>query len=595
MVNYVAQIAISVAIFVILAASLNLILGYGGIFSVVHAAFFGIGAYTSGQMVLLLGAPFPLDLIGAFAAAALVALLVGPFIVRLKEEYIIVGTLALQLVLSNVFLNWQPVTGGSYGLFGITRPVIGGWVLTSVVEYAVFALLLTAACFAVLWRMVQSPFGLALKGVREDPLLAESFGKPVNRQRAIAFVVGSGIAGVAGMVYARQVGYLDPSTFGISQSLSIITILVVGGLGNLWGTLVAATVLETVPQVLRFIPATGHAVPHLQLLFFGLLLVLLVRLRPQGLVSERPLVRAGLTQTASAAQGGSAATELTQNQVNRIDLKGRVGPGLVSPGVPAGAPSALVVEHISKAFGGLKAVDDLSFTIEPGQVTALIGPNGAGKTTAFNMLTGNLHPDSGQITYGGHNLTRMPPFAIARLGIGRSFQDVRVFTRMTVLENIVLATQGDEAERLSAIFSMSGRASDRQEQARLAALDLLEQFRLLPHANERAGSLSYAQQKQLVVATLVARRDPLILLDELAAGLDHESVASFSHLVRQIVKEGGQTVCLIEHNLDFVWQTADRVLVLDQGRLIAEGTPREIQQDQHVAEIYFGRARPAHA
>lgn len=590
MVNYVAQIAISVAIFVILAASLNLILGYGGIFSVVHAAFFGIGAYTSGQMVLLLGAPFPLDLIGAFASAALVALLVGPFIVRLKEEYIIVGTLALQLVLSNVFLNWQPVTGGSYGLFGITRPAIGGWVLTSVVEYAVFALLLTAACFAILWRMVQSPFGLALKGVREDPLLAESFGKPVNRQRAIAFVVGSGIAGVAGMVYARQVGYLDPSTFGISQSLSIITILVVGGLGNLWGTLVAATVLETVPQVLRFIPATGHAVPHLQLLFFGLLLVVLVRMRPQGLISERPLVRAGLTRTASASPSGPA-----NDQVIRIDLKDRAVAGLVSPAMPAGAPSALVVEHISKAFGGLKAVDDLSFTIEPGQVTALIGPNGAGKTTAFNMLTGNLHPDSGQITYGGHNLTRMPPFAIARLGIGRSFQDVRVFTRMTVLENIVLATQGDEAERLSAIFSMSGRAGERQEQARLAALDLLEQFGLMPHANERAGSLSYAQQKQLVVATLVARRDPLILLDELAAGLDHESVASFSHLVRQIVKEGGQTVCLIEHNLDFVWQTADRVLVLDQGRLIAEGTPREIQQDQHVAEIYFGRARPAHA
>lgn len=570
MVNYVAQIAIGVAIVAILAGSLNLVLGYGGVFSVAHAAFFGIGAYVTAQSVLLLGTPFPLDLVASFLAAAALAALIGPPIARLNEEYVIVGTLALQLVLSNVFLNWQPVTGGAYGLFGVTRPTIAGLELTSLVSYAAFALAIAALCFLGLGWLARSPFGLALKGLREDDLLAQSLGKDVNRQRAIAFAVGSGMAGVAGMLYARYVGYIDPTTFGIGQSLSIITVLVAGGLGNLWGTLVAAAILETVPQVLRFIPATSHAVAHLQLLLYGLLLVVLVRLRPQGLISERPLVRAGRSPSRAAAAGGSAARPLAQRA------------------------EVLTVEGLSRAFGGLKAVDNLSFSIEPGRVTAIIGPNGAGKTTVFNLLTGYLRPDRGRIMYRGRDLTRLRPFEIARLGIARSFQDVRVFSRMTVLENLVLATQGHEAERLSSVFSPSRRALRQQELARERALALLKSFGLSDHADERVGNLSYAQQKLLVVATLFARREPLVLLDELAAGLDHESVAAFSRLVRQMVTDG-QTVCLIEHNLEFVFQTADTVLVLDQGRLIAAGTPEQIRRDQRVAEIYFGRTRPADA
>jgi ABC-type branched-subunit amino acid transport system ATPase component len=232
-------------------------------------------------------------------------------------------------------------------------------------------------------------------------------------------------------------------------------------------------------------------------------------------------------------------------------------------------------------------VDHLSFHIEPGRVTAIIGPNGAGKTTVFNVLTGYLHPDGGKIVYGTHDLTRMRPFQIARLGISRSFQDVRVFSRMTVLENVVLAIQGNDAERLVNVFT--ARANREQNRARTRALELLDNFGLSGQADELVGNLSYAQQKLLVVATLAARRDPLILLDELAAGLDHASVAEFSGLVRQIASEGC-TVCLIEHNLEFVFQTADTVLVFDQGRLIASGTPQEIQNDRRVAEIYFGQS-----
>lgn len=578
MVSYVAQILVFVSVFVILASSLNLVMGYGGVISVVHAAFFGIGAYTTARLAVIAGVPFPLDLVASFAVAALIALAIGLPIIRLSEEYIIVGTLALQLIVSNVFLNWEAVTGGSYGIFGIPRPSIGGFELTSLVSFSIFSVAIAAACFLVLWLVARSPFGLALKGLREDDILAQSFGKHVSRQRATVFALGSGVAGIAGMLYARYVGFIEPSSFNVGQSLSIITITVVGGLGNLWGTVISAGILETVPQTLRFIPATSRAVPHLQLLFFGLLLIVLVRWRPQGIIGERSLVRAPDDRAAEPrAENGPASP-------NPSALGGSEFPPL------AHRAHRLEVRQISKTFGGLRAVDNLSFGVESGRITAIIGPNGAGKTTVFNMLTGYLKPDYGSISYGEHELTRMRPFEISRLGIARSFQDVRVFSRMTVLENMVFATQDPKSERLGHVLSPLGWTGRRQEQARDHALQRLEGFDLLQRANTRVANLSYAEQKILVVAMLAARRAPLILLDELAAGLDHESVAAFSRLTRQMAA-AGHTICLIEHNLDFVWQTADRVLVFDQGRLIAAGTPKEIRRNQEVAEIYFGSTR----
>jgi branched-chain amino acid transport system permease protein len=555
MVNYLAQILIAVATFAILAGGLNLVLGFGGVFSLVHAAFFGIGAYTTGQLVLHLGVPFPLDLLAAFLVPALVGALVSPPLARLSHEYVIVGTLALQLVLSNVFLNWEAVTGGSYGLYGVTRPSIAGFTLTDLPGYAAFSVGVAAICFAALFWITRSPFGLALKGLREDDVLAQSFGKDVNRQRVIAFALGSGVAGVAGMLYARFVGYIDPPSFAIDQSLAAVTILVVGGMANLWGTLVAAVILETVPQVLRFIPSTSDAVPQLQLVFYGALLTILVRLRPQGLIAERPLIKATSNRSPAAPVASEARA-------------------------PSPSPASLEIRDLAKRFGGLRAVDGLSLTIPPGKVTGIIGPNGAGKTTVFNMITGYLRPDGGSISYNGQDLTRLQSFEIARLGISRSFQDLRVFARMTVLENVVLAIQPADSERLFG-------ARRQQKQAKQRALAVLDQFGLRGRADDRVGQLSYAQQKLLVVATLVARNDPFILLDELAAGLDQESVHRFAGLVRDMVA-GGRTVCLIEHNLEFVWQTADTVFVLDQGKLLAQGAPEEIQRDARVAEIYFG-------
>jgi ABC-type branched-subunit amino acid transport system ATPase component len=284
------------------------------------------------------------------------------------------------------------------------------------------------------------------------------------------------------------------------------------------------------------------------------------------------LVRSGRSRSGTSSTPDSVVDRLLQGQISAEPLE---------------------VQQLSIAFGGLKAVDGLSFTIPPGQVTALIGPNGAGKSTVFNLLTGHLRPDAGHALYRGVDLTRLAPFEVARLGIARSFQDVRVFSRMTVLENVVLVMQSHESE---ALVGWLGRRRGARGRADLRddALALLEAFGLADRADERVANLSYAQQKLLVVVMLLAARQPFILLDELAAGLDHDSIIQFAQLVRRMLGSG-KSICLIEHNLDFVWQTADRVLVLDQGRLIAEGTPEQIQSDERVAEIYFGQTRLANA
>jgi ABC-type branched-subunit amino acid transport system ATPase component len=227
----------------------------------------------------------------------------------------------------------------------------------------------------------------------------------------------------------------------------------------------------------------------------------------------------------------------------------------------------LEVQQLSIAFGGLKAVDNLSFTIRPGQVTALIGPNGAGKSTVFNLLTGYLRPDAGHALYRGVDLTRLAPFEVARLGIARSFQDVRVFSRMTVLENVVLVMQSHESEAVLGWLRRRPNARGRSE-LRDDAVALLAAFGLADRADERVANLSYAQQKLLVVVMLLAARQPFILLDELAAGLDHDSIVQFAQLVRKMLGSG-KSICLIEHNLDVVAELADRIAFLDQGQVLA--------------------------
>jgi branched-chain amino acid transport system permease protein len=548
---YLAQIAIFIAISLTLAASLNLSLGFGGIFCIMQAAFYGAGAYAAAILVVKAHVPFPLELLGAGVAGALLAGVVALLILRLAAELVVIGTLALQLIISAVFTNWNDVTGGSYGIFGITRPTILGVAVTSIPGYLALSVAVAALCFgAALW-IGHAPFGLALRAQREDAVLAAALGHDPVAEKRLVFIISGAMAGIAGGLYAEFVGYIDPTSFDITESLAIMTVTVIGGLANLWGTLGAAIVLTLLPQLLTLWPAASDVAAQIQLLLNGLLLVVIVRFWPHGLIPERAAIRAaGLPRPEGGTHGGLQ--------------------DLAAIAIPAlhGSVPAIQVAGISKRFGGLQAVDDVSFTLAPGRVTALIGPNGAGKTTLFNVLCGLLPADAGSVAFGGQDVTGRRAFAIARLGVTRTFQDVRIFPRLTALENVVFAMHRADAREALGHLGAVGLAAD---------------------ADQQAGSLSYAQQKLLMVAVILARQDPIVFLDEIAAGLDHASVRLLAGFIRRLAATG-RLVCLVEHNLAFVWEAADEVFVMDQGRLIAAGPPAAIQSDPHIAEIYFGAA-----
>jgi ABC-type branched-subunit amino acid transport system ATPase component/ABC-type branched-subunit amino acid transport system permease subunit len=562
-VNYLTQISIFISVYLLLATSQNLVLGFGGLFSIVQAALYGVGAYAAALLVLRLHAPFPLDLIGAFVIACAVGAVLAGMMSRLKAELVIIATLALQLIFSTVFRNWNAVTGGNYGTYGIPRPSLFGMPLTGLAQFALYAAVVALLAFAASLLVARSPFGLAVRGQREDPVLAEALGHNAGRERTLIFVLAAGIAGIAGAVYGQFVGYVDPSSFDVNQSLSIITIVVVGGLGNLWGTLGAAIILTFLPQLLLLIPSTSNAAAQLQLLLYGLILVTIVRFWPNGLIPERPSVRAPrrAAPAPTATTEGDAARTLDRLEAVTVE--------------PLAVPAPAVrLEGLAKAFGGLRAVDNVSLTLEPGVVTALIGPNGAGKTTLFNLVCGLLRPDQGRVYFGGRETTNAPQYDVARIGVTRTFQDVRIFPKLTALENIVFALS-------TAAFAPPGNLRER-------AFATLADLQLDGHADMPAGSLSYAQQKMLMIGIVLARHDPVVFLDEIAAGLDHTSVHAFARLVRRLAASG-RTVCLVEHNLGFVWEAADTVIVLDAGAVVTSGPPSAIQADPRVVEIYFGQ------
>jgi ABC-type branched-subunit amino acid transport system ATPase component len=330
----------------------------------------------------------------------------------------------------------------------------------------------------------------------------------------------------------------------------------------LWGTLGAAFILTLLPQLLILIPATSAAAAQFQLLLYGVILVAVVRFWPNGIVPEQPSVRASAGKRKRGAVPDAAGVATLDRLAN------------VNVGALTARAVAVRVEDVRKAFGGLQAVAGASLAIEAGRVTALIGPNGAGKTTLFNLMCGLLRPDTGRVFFGDRETTRMQPYEIARLGVTRTFQDVRIFPQLTALENIVFA--------LSTAAVKHGSLTER-------AIAVLNDVGLFEHADRLASSLSYAEQKILMMGIVLAREDPIVFLDEIAAGLDHGSVGALASLVRKIAASG-RTICVVEHNLSFVWDVADVVYVLDAGAIIAHGAPADIQTNTSVIEIYFGQA-----
>jgi branched-chain amino acid transport system permease protein len=509
---------------------------------------------------------------------------------KLSVEYLILLTLAVSYIIIGVFETF-PSLGGTYGIISIKGLTVFGWHMDKpsdwVIPTFVLALIVGGAC----WRMGESAFGRVLKGLREDPQATQALGKNVFGYKVAVFGITSGMAGLCGAVYSGWIGLATPSVYGFAFSLTIFAMVIFGGMANLAGSVLGAIIVGLLEPVLRrVVKMEASRAALVQLIVYGVALALLMLVRAQGVVPEgrtlwslvrrkKAVARVEMNDAdwvPDVAVSRAGGVRLAQSQDDR-DLRWR------------NAPIVLETDGVTKHFGGITAAEDLHIELRKGTITALVGPNGAGKTTVFNLLTGFIPPDAGSVKLNGVELVGLTPDRVARMGLVRSFQDVRLFHRITVLENVTLAVQHQYGENLGRLFFQPRAVSSRDKDARDRAMDSLKFVGMAAFADVPAAALSYGQSKLVSLARVLATDAAVLLLDEPASGIDTKWVDTMLDLV-EAVRDQGRTVCIVEHNLHVVGQLADHTYFMELGRITAEGTIDELTNAPRLAEAYFGTA-----
>lgn len=544
------------------AVSWNIISGYAGYISLGHTAFLGIGSYTAGIVGVHTGLnPFLAAPLGG-VTAVVVALVVGSVVLRTRGHAFVIITIAVLFAAEILATNWTSLTNGSDGIT-LELPF---WSrdFQNVPFYAFFfvTLLLTIWLSAAIRR---SKFGTGLVAIREDEGKAAAIGVNTTRYKNVAFCASAFFIGVAGTGYAYFLTYLNPpGAFGILGSVMIVLSALVGGRGTLWGPVVGAFIVSLGGEA-----ATRYSGDNqTRVLVFGLVLVLVVLFLPAGLL---PTIEGWWRRRHPRA-------------VEYTDQAAALGSGRIEVRVRRPAPvhqsrTLLEVRGVAKRFGGLVAVDNADLAVREGSITALIGPNGSGKTTLFNLVTGAMRVDSGEIWFDGRRVDRLPPWTRGHLGLGRTFQVTRLFNSMTVLQNVV-APVPDAGWRTMLASAVRGHEADR-------ARELLTFVGLSRFVDQLAGSLSYGQQKLVELAQVLMMEPKLILLDEPAGGVNPSLVARLSDVVRGL-NEQGMTFLVVEHNIPMVLDLCDPVVVFSRGKPIAEGPPSIIRNDPVVLDAYLG-------
>jgi len=548
----------------LVAMGLVLLTGVGGLTSFGQAAFCGFGAYTTAVLTTAYGLSPWLTLPLSLLVSGIAAVVLGLVTVRLSGHYLPLGTIAWGIGLFYLFSKLE-FLGRNDGISAIPPLSIGSFKMIDpgTIYFAIWIAVVISALLTM--NLLDSRTGRAIRALRRGHVAAEAFGVHTPRAKLLVFIYAAVLAGLSGWLYAHFVRAANPTPFGAQAGIEYLFIAVVGGAGYVWGGVLGAAIVVILKEVLQsYLPLLFGGSSQLETIVFGILLVTLLQLAPTGVW---PWLMA------------------------RLPFKpGRKRPdtSLTLPARPRAAsmPSVLLqIDNARKQFGGVIAVNDVSFDVQAREIVALIGPNGAGKSTTFNLITGVLAASSGRISVLGKSIDNAPPQEIVKLGISRTFQHVKLVPDMTVLENVAIGAHlRGQSGAIASMFRL-----DRADEARLLAeaTRQIERVGLGDQINQLAGSLSLGQQRIVEIARALCVDPMLLLLDEPAAGLRHMEKQQLAGLLRQL-RDGGMSVLLVEHDMGFVMDLADRIVVLDFGTKIAEGTPAAIKTNPDVIKAYLG-------
>jgi branched-chain amino acid transport system permease protein len=552
-----------IGLYALVSLGLVLLTGIGGLTSFGQAAFVGIGAYTTAWLTLNTGMSPWLTVFVGLAFTAISAVIVGIITLRMSGHYLPLATIAWGLSLYYLMGNLDAL--GKYdGLLGLKSLSVGGIDIGQGRLFFVLCWAILLAGAVALTNLLDSRPGRAIRSLKGGTQMAEAMGINTFRYKVTIFVIAALFASVAGWLLAHFQRTVNPSAFGLKMGIEYLFMTVVGGVGYVWGAIVGAGLVKLLDDWLQVaLPALIGTSGSYEVIVFGVTLVLVLKYLPDGLWSV------------VARKFPKPPRVVNWEDADDLPVRGK----------PLMGEKVLVVDKIRKQFGGLTAVNDISFDIAAGQIVGLIGPNGAGKSTTFNLITGVLSKTSGQVTFCGEDVSALPSREISRQGMARTFQHVKMIADMTVLENVAM---GAYTRGSSGVMSSMLRTNQAEEQRLMKeAQRQLERIGMGEYLHEQAGNLAMGPQRLMEIARALCCDPALLLLDEPAAGLRHQEKQALAAVLRQLQGEG-MSILLVEHDMDLVMDVCDQLVVMEFGTLLTRGTPAEVQANSAVRAAYLG-------
>jgi ABC-type branched-subunit amino acid transport system ATPase component/ABC-type branched-subunit amino acid transport system permease subunit len=559
--KYYTNFILLILIYCSVTISFNIGAGYCGISTFSTGSIYAAGAYTAAILYTTLGVPFLLSSLAGAVMAGLMSMIVTFSAYKVNGMYLSLVSFGMVEVVTKL-IKLAGFTGGAGG-FRLDRVIIFGQPLSMYGKYYI-ALGLLVVCFVVQKHIKESQWGRDFLAMKDDEVAAAGIGINFRRKRVFGFFISSLLTGFAGAAYAAYAGYISPDTFGFGFSVMVLLMVMTGGGATLSGPVVGAIIITVIPEFF-------NTNPELKNLFYGVMLVAMTQLLPNGIV-------------------GVLRNRFREIENNRYIQKMEVGDiefGNYAPRQKYETEDVLVLKGLTRQFGGLTALGDLDLTVKRGTIHALIGPNGAGKTTTINNIMGNDTPTSGEVWFNGRQVTGTPVWDLVKMGVSRTYQHVRMFRELSVIDNVASGARMDIHYSFFDALFKTKKKRECDKQIYKEALECLTLLGIADKADETPDSMSSGQQKLMEIGRALIAKPDLLLLDEPCAGLTESETAQFADIMKRI-RETGISILLIEHHMNLVMDVSDWITVIDHGMKISEGTPAAVAADPVVRKAYLG-------